>query len=97
LLNGVRTNAVAFGRTRGFFAGLALFTAAYALLVALAAYGAVPRVLIVAAVLYPVHLFASLRALRAGLTFESLSQLQRCYRALYAVIGVMMLITVRLA
>jgi hypothetical protein len=74
-----------------------LFTAAYALLVALAAYGAVPRVLIVAAVLYPVHLFASLRALRAGLTFESLSQLQRCYRALYAVIGVMMLITVRLA
>jgi 4-hydroxybenzoate polyprenyltransferase len=91
LLSGV------FGRTRSFFAGLALFTAAYALLVALAAYGAVPRVLIVAAVLYPVHLFASLRALRAGLNFESLSQLQRCYRVLYAVIGVMMLITVRLA
>ena len=97
LLSGVRTNAVAFGRTRGFFAGLALFTAAYALLVALAAYGAVPRVLILAAVLYPVHLFASLRAMRAGLNFESLSQLQRCYRALYAVIGVMMLVTERLA
>jgi hypothetical protein len=38
-----------------------------------------------------------LRAMRAGLSFESLSHLQRCYRALYAVIGVMMVVTVRLA
>ena len=96
-LNVIRTNAVAFGRTRSFFAGLVLFTAAYALLVALAAYGAIPHVLMVAAVLYPVHLLASLRALRAGLCFESLSRLQGCYRALYAVIGVMMVVTTRLA
>jgi 4-hydroxybenzoate polyprenyltransferase len=96
-LNVIRTNAVAFGRTQSLFAGLVLFTAAYALLVALAAWGVVPRVLMLAAALYPVHLFASLRAMRAGLSFESLSQLQRCYRALYALIGVMMVVTVRLA
>jgi 4-hydroxybenzoate polyprenyltransferase len=96
-LNVIRTNAVAFGRTRSFFAGLALFTSAYVLLVALAAYGVVPRVLMLAAVLYPMHLVASLQALRAGLCFESLSRLQRCYRALYAVIGVMMVVAMRLA
>ena len=96
-LNVIRTNAVAFGRTQSWFASLVLFTAANALLVALAAWGAVPRVLMLAAVLYPVHLVASLRAMRAGLSFESLSQLQRCYRTLYAVIGVMMVVAVRLA
>ena len=52
LLNGIRTNAVAFGRTQSFVMGLILFTAAYALLVTLAAYGAVPRVLVLAAALY---------------------------------------------
>ena len=97
LLNGIRTNAVAFGRKQNFLAGLTLFTAAYALLVALAASGALPRVLILAAVLYPVHVFASLRALRTGLNFESLSRLQRCYRVLYAVIGVTMIVTVKFA
>jgi 4-hydroxybenzoate polyprenyltransferase len=97
LHNVIRTNAVAFGRTQSFFAGLAVFTVAYALLVALAASGVIPRVLTLAAVLYPVHFFASLRAMRAGLSYESLSRLQRCYRALFAVIGVMMVVTVRLA
>src|ERR1043166_2642485 len=94
--NVIRTNAVAFGRARSFLAGLVLFTAAYALLAALAAWGAVPRVLILAAVLYPVHLLASLRAMRAGLSFASLSRLQRCYRALYAVIGILMVVTAQL-
>jgi len=96
-LNVIRTNAVAFGRSRCYFAGLTLFTAAYALLVGLAAWGAVPRILMLAAVLYPVHLFASLRAARGGLSFDSISRLQRCYRALYAVIGIMMVASVRLA
>jgi hypothetical protein len=49
------------------------------------------------ALLYPVHLYASLRAERAGPTFESLTQLQKCYRMLYAVIGIMMVATVRMA
>jgi 4-hydroxybenzoate polyprenyltransferase len=97
LVNGIRTNAVVFGRRPNFFVGFSLFTAAYALLVALAAFGLVPRILVLAALLYPVHLFASLRAIRAGLDFESLSRLQRCYRALYAIIGLMMVVTSLLA
>ncbi|MDX8527727.1 UbiA family prenyltransferase [Mesorhizobium sp. MSK_1335] len=86
--NDIRTNAVAFGKRQSFVAGLVLFTAAYVLLVGLAIFGVVPRVLMLAAVLYPLHLAASVRALRAGLTFESLVSLQRRYRALYAIIGI---------
>ncbi len=93
LLNGIRTNAVAFGKTRSFMAGLVLFTAAYGLLAMLAAFGVVPHVLILAAALCPLHLWMSLRALRAGLTLESLCRLQRCYRLLYAAIGLTMIIT----
>jgi 4-hydroxybenzoate polyprenyltransferase len=96
LLNGIRTNAVAFGATRSFAASLALFTVAYALLVALALLGAVPRLLVLAAALYPVHLYAALRAARAGLTFENLRRLQRCYRLLFAAIGIMMVAAVQL-
>jgi len=89
--NGIRTNAVAFGKARSFVAGVALFTVAYALLVSLAAFGVVPRVLVLAGVLFPLHLGASLRAWRAGLDFQSLCRLQRLYRLLYAVIGIAML------
>ena len=70
---------------------------AYALLVALALLGAVPRLLVLSAALYPLHVYASLRAVRSGLTFESLRQLQRCYRLSYAVIGIMMVLTVPLS
>jgi 4-hydroxybenzoate polyprenyltransferase len=97
LLNGIRTNAVTFGRTRSFVAGLALFTIAYVLLVVLAACGTVPRALILVAALYALHLHWSLQALRAGLTFESIRRLQVRYRALYAAIGLMMLATALLA
>lgn len=90
-LNGIRTNAVMFGQKRTFLASLALFTAAYALLTILAAYNVVPRVLLLAGVLYPIQLFASWRALREGLNAERLHQVQRAYRALYAVIGIMMI------
>jgi 4-hydroxybenzoate polyprenyltransferase len=93
LLNGIRTNAVAFGKTRSFVAGLVLFTAAYALLAVLGVLGIVPRALSLAAMLYPLHLWMSLRALRAGLTPGSLRRLQRCYRLLYALIGVAMIMT----
>lgn len=96
LLNGIRTNAVTFGRARSFVAGFALFTLANVLLVVLAARGVVPRALILVAVLYPLHLYWSLRTLRAGLTFESIRRLQVRYRALYATIGLMMVGTVLL-
>lgn len=89
-LNGIRTNAVVFGRARSFAAGMILFSAAYALLIALALFGLLPRLLVFTAVLYPVHLYASMQAVRAGLSFESLLTYQKCYRVLYALIGAML-------
>ena len=56
-----------------------------------------PRALILVAALYALHLLWSLRALRVGLAFESIRRLQVRYRALYAVIGLMMLSTALLA
>jgi 4-hydroxybenzoate polyprenyltransferase len=94
LMNGIRTKAVAFGKTQSFLAGLALFTAAYGLLVTLALLGLVPRLLVGTAALYLVHLHASFRAMRAGLTYDSLLGLQRRYRLLYAVIGSAMVVSV---
>lgn len=93
-LNGIRTNAVTFGKARSFTTGLALFTIADVLLVVLAARRTVPRPLIIVAALYPLHLYWSLQALRAGLTFESVRRLQIRYRALYAAIGLMTAATV---
>lgn len=90
LLNGIRTNAVAFGKTWSFAAGLVLFSAANALLLLLALQGAVPRIVALAAVLYPLHLRASLTALRAGLTFASLQHLQKQYWLIYALIGILL-------
>ena len=92
-LNGIRTNAVAFGKRRSFLAGVAVFTAAYAWLVLLAALGIVPRVLMLAGLLYPPHLWMSMRALRAGLAFDSLCRLQRFYRLAYAGIGATMILS----
>jgi 4-hydroxybenzoate polyprenyltransferase len=89
LLNGIGTNAVRFGKTRTFTAGLAVFTVADLLLVLLVARGIVPRALVLVAGLYPLHLYWSLSALRAGLTSKSTRLLQRRYRMLYAGIGVL--------
>ena len=91
--NGIRTNAVRFGTTQTFVAGLIVFTVAYGQLVFLARAGLVPPAQGFLAALYPIHLFWSIRTLRAGLTFDTVSRFQRQYRALYAVIGVFMLLT----
>ncbi|MET0556221.1 MAG: UbiA family prenyltransferase [Vicinamibacteria bacterium] len=89
-LNGIRTNAVAFGRTAAFVAGLALFAVADAVLVWMAVRGVVPRSLVAVAALFALHLGWSLRTLRAGLTFEGIRRLRRRYRWLYAVVGLSM-------
>jgi 4-hydroxybenzoate polyprenyltransferase len=87
-LNGLSTNAVAFGRTAAFLAGLVMFTLAYADLFLLAATGMVPTALtVLPVVLFPIHVFWSLTTLRGGLTFGRVSQFQRRYRMLYALIG----------
>lgn len=92
-LNDIRTNAVAFGRRRSFLASLALFGAAYLLLAALGASGMLPRVLVLAPTLFIVHLAASIRALRTGLSFETLRVVQRCYHLIFAFIGVVLVVT----
>ncbi|MER9169631.1 UbiA family prenyltransferase [Mesorhizobium australicum] len=97
LLNGIRTNAVAFGKARSFIAGLVLFISAYAFMVALAALRFVPFFLVFAAAFIPVHLSASSRAMRAGLTSESLRRLQQCYRAIFAIIGIVMIAMIALS
>lgn len=94
LRSGIRTNAVAFGKARTFLAGLFLFTAAYVLLAVLALLKLVPPVLSLVVLVYPIHLCASWRALRAGLTYPSIRLLQATYRRIHMVIGLTMLAAV---
>lgn len=89
-LNAIRTNAVIFGERRAFAASLTLFTLANALLLLLALQGILPRPLAALVALYPLHLRWSLKTLAEGFTFASIRRLQTCYRALYAVIGLVM-------
>ncbi|HEV8437191.1 MAG TPA: UbiA family prenyltransferase [Methylomirabilota bacterium] len=93
-LNRLTTNAVAFGRTAAFLAGLLIFTLAYADLFFLAYTGIVPIALVaLPVVLYPIHVFWCLTTLRGGLTYERVSRFQGRYRLLYAVIGLSMVAT----
>jgi 4-hydroxybenzoate polyprenyltransferase len=94
-LNGLLTNAVAFGKTAAFVAGFVGFTLAYADLLLLARTGILPASLgVLPIVLYPAHVFGSVWTIRAGLTFASVSRFQSWYRLLYAAIGLAMLATV---
>jgi 4-hydroxybenzoate polyprenyltransferase len=92
LLNGIRTNAVAFGRRRAFFASLFMFTAAYAMLTGLAALGILPRLLLLSPVAWLVHVAWAAQALRRGLDFDTAVWMQRRYRWLFALIGFAMLV-----
>ena len=94
LANGIRTNAVRFGRAPAFVAGFVLFTAADVLLIVMAIRGVVPHALVMIGALYPLHLYWTLRTFYAGLTFENIRRLQTGYRILYAVIGLMIVLTV---
>lgn len=94
--NGIKTNAVKFGKTQCFIAGFALFTFANALLIVLAANRIVPPTLVFVGALYPLHCYWSLCAMRESLTFESVRRLQVRYRALYAAIGAIMVISLLL-
>jgi 4-hydroxybenzoate polyprenyltransferase len=91
LLNGIRTNAVVFGRRPTFLASLLTFTAAYGLLAALATLGILPRFLLWSAVLWLFHVAWSLQAFKRGLGFETATWMQRRYRLLFAFIGLAML------
>jgi lycopene elongase/hydratase (dihydrobisanhydrobacterioruberin-forming) len=88
--NAIRTNAATFGKRPTLMASLALFTVAQVFLFWLALVGAVPRVLVILVLLYPLQLRWSLQALREGLAHASVIRLQKRYRGLYAVIGFVM-------
>lgn len=92
LLNGIRTSAVVFGCRRTFLVSLGIFTAAYALIVSLAALGFLPRLLLGSTLLWCLHMGWSLRALRRGLAFETALWMQRRYRLLFACTGLAMLV-----
>ena len=93
-LNGIRTNAVVFGRHAAFAAGFVLFTLAYADLAFLAWARIVPADLgLLPIVLYPIHIVWSVATLRAGLSFASVSRFRNRYRLLYALIGAAMIAT----
>lgn len=92
LLNGIRTSAVVFGCRRTFIASLIIFTAAYALLMTLAAFSVLPKVLLWSALLWLLQVAWSAQALRRGLGFETAEWMQRRYRLLFALIGFAMLI-----
>ncbi len=89
--NGIRTSAVAFGPRRALLASFALFTAADGLLVGLAAAGVLPRLLMLAAGAWLLQAHWARRVLRLGLGFETACWLQRRYRLLLALVGVLML------
>jgi len=90
--NNARTNAVAFGKRATFIAGVIVFTCAYLWLFLLGLFRFVPLPLsFVAAILYPFHLYCSLRVLRAQFRPEVVDRFQTQYRTLYALIGIGML------
>jgi len=90
--NGVRTNAVTFGKRRTFAASLALFTLSQGLLALLAIQGTLPRGVLLLVALYPIYLRWSLHALAGGLTHDGMRRLQARYRTLYAVIGMALIV-----
>ncbi|QNP60027.1 UbiA family prenyltransferase [Paenacidovorax monticola] len=94
LRNGIRTNAVMFGKRRIFATSFLLFTLANALLLVLALTGSVPEALSLVVGLYPLHLYWTLQTWREALTGESVRRLQMRYRWLYAGIGAAMVASV---
>jgi 4-hydroxybenzoate polyprenyltransferase len=92
LAKGIRTSAVTFGCRQAFLGSFCLFTAAYLLIVVLAALGVLPEVLLVAVIAWLLQAWWSLRALRRGLGFETALWMQRRYRLLFALVGVAMLV-----
>ena len=88
----IGTNAVIFGQRRTFVASLVLFTLAHGVLCYLALRGTLPRPVMTLVVLYPLHLYWSLTTLARGLDYASICRLQARYRAIYAIIGVVILV-----
>lgn len=88
-LNGIRTNAVVFGKTAVFIAAFVGFVFAYGDLAWLSLYGFLPpRLWLMAAALFPLHSYWSLAAWRTGLNPDGIRRLRNRYRALFILIGI---------
>jgi 4-hydroxybenzoate polyprenyltransferase len=88
-LKGTRTNAVVFGKTAVFIAAFVCFTLAYADFVLLSLSGVLPLHLwLIAALLFPLHCYWSVKVLRTGLGHDRLRRLRNCYRVLFILIGI---------
>jgi 4-hydroxybenzoate polyprenyltransferase len=88
--NGIFTNAVYFGPRRALQASVTLFGLAQLVLAALAFTGVVPQVVAAAALLFPLHVRWAVRAAADDFSVTSVRRMQARYRALHAVIGVVM-------
>lgn len=89
---GTRTSAVTYGPRRTFAMSLALFSVAYGLLVAFAVAGVVPRILLLTLAVWVLHVHWSLRVLREGVGVETALWMQRRYRLLFGVVGLLMVL-----
>lgn len=88
-LNGIRTNAVVFGKTAVFIAAFVGFVFAYGDLAWLSLYGVLPpRLWLMAVILFPLHCHWSLKAWRAGLHSDDVRRLRNRYRVLFLIIGI---------
>lgn len=91
-VNGTRTAAVVYGVRAAFLASFALFSLAYALVLALAATGRLPLLLLAVLGLWLAQAVWTLAALRRGLGAETAVWMQRRYRLLFALVGLAMLV-----
>lgn len=89
---GIRTSAVTFGPRATFVASFLLFTSAYGLIVALAATGVLPTLMLVTGAVWGLQARWSLQALRRGLEAETALWIQRRYRLLFLVVGLLLLV-----
>jgi hypothetical protein len=75
-----------------FAVSFCLFTAAFALVAGLAAADVLPRVLLVTALGWPIQAWWAAQALRRGLGLETALWMQRRYRLLFALVGLVLLV-----
>jgi 4-hydroxybenzoate polyprenyltransferase len=87
-INGIRTNAVAYGRRQAFIAGMFCFALALLHVVVLASVRQIPTSLLWVGGLLPLHLIFGFAVLRAGLPVRLLLAYQKFYRFEFAMIGI---------
>lgn len=91
--NKIRTSAAVFGCRRTFFASFILFSIAYAILIVLAVFGILPKLMLWSIATWILQIIWTWQAWRRGLNFEIALWMQRRYRLLFALIGLTMLMS----